>query len=46
VVEAVQSASARTQTRITLRQPDAGHDFPHEVRDEAYQFLARTLGAL
>jgi dienelactone hydrolase len=45
VVEAVQSASARTQTRITLRQPDAGHDFPVETREEAYRFLARTLAA-
>jgi dienelactone hydrolase len=46
VVEAIESASARSQTRITLRQPDAAHDFPAEVRGEAYQFLARTLGAL
>ena len=45
VVEAIESASGRVETRITLRQPDAGHDFPLETREEAYQFLAGTLTA-
>lgn len=45
VVEAIQSASARTKTNITLRMPDAAHDFPPETREEAYQFLEQTLTA-
>ncbi len=28
---------------VTVRHPDAGHDFPADIREEAYSFLARTL---
>jgi len=31
------------QKHVTLRHPDAGHDFPPEVRREACEFLYRTL---
>jgi hypothetical protein len=31
------------QKHITVRHPDAGHDFPPEVRKQAYEFLYRTL---
>jgi pimeloyl-ACP methyl ester carboxylesterase len=43
VDEAVASARRRAQTRITVRHPDAGHDFPPDVREEAYNFLAAEL---
>ncbi len=31
--------------RLQVRYPDCGHDFPPEVREEAYQFLDKLLGA-
>jgi predicted dienelactone hydrolase len=40
--EGVDEAVAN-QKHITLRHPDAGHDFPAEVRKEACDFLYRTL---
>lgn len=30
--------------RLVVRYPDAEHDFPPEVRQEAYQFIAEALG--
>lgn len=40
VDEAVNAARrAAPHSRITLRHPDAGHDFPNALRDEAYRFL-------
>lgn len=44
VDEAVEAAQRRARTRITVRHPDAGHDFPPDVREEAYQWLDRELG--
>lgn len=32
------------KTRFIIRYPDADHDFPTEIREEAYQFLDRSLG--
>lgn len=29
--------------RLQVRYPDAGHDFPPEVREEAYRFIDQTL---
>ena len=29
--------------RLQVRYPDAGHDFPPEVREEAYRFIDRAL---
>ena len=29
--------------RFVVRQPDCDHDFPPEVREEAYAFLDRVL---
>jgi pimeloyl-ACP methyl ester carboxylesterase len=45
VDEAVQSALSRehSRNRIIVRHPEAGHDFPAPVRDEAYGFLAASL---
>ena len=31
--------------RITVRHPDCGHEFPVEVREEAYEFLNRAANA-
>lgn len=33
-------ARCRKPNRIVARHPDCGHDFPVEVREEAYRFLA------
>ena len=30
--------------RLIAVYPDAGHDFPHEIREQAYRFLERWLG--
>ena len=30
--------------QLQIRYPDAGHDFPPEIRREAYQFIDRALG--
>lgn len=30
-------------SHVTVRHPDAEHDFPPDIREEAYSFLARTL---
>lgn len=35
--------AAAGQTHVTVRHPDAAHDFPPEIREEAYSFLVRTL---
>ncbi|HPT28224.1 MAG TPA: alpha/beta fold hydrolase [Bryobacteraceae bacterium] len=47
VDEAVQQAEhaggARSSGRITVRHPAAGHDFPADIRKEAYGFLSRSL---
>jgi hypothetical protein len=43
VTEAVQAARRAAAVRIVLRHPDAGHDFPNELREEAYGFLADEL---
>ena len=29
--------------KLVARYPDAGHDFPPEVREEAYEFIAKAL---
>jgi pimeloyl-ACP methyl ester carboxylesterase len=45
VREAVERArGAFGRGRLELRQPDAGHEFPAEVREEAWAFLERALG--
>lgn len=31
--------------RLQVVYPDAGHDFPDDVREQAYQFLAKSLSA-
>ena len=31
--------------RIQVRYPDCGHDFPPEVREEAYRFIEATLAS-
>jgi len=31
------------QAHVTVHHPDAAHDFPAEIREQAYSFLARTL---
>lgn len=35
--------AAAGQGHVTVRHPEAGHEFPAEVREEAYSFLRRTL---
>lgn len=35
--------AANGLAHVTVRHPDAGHDFPPGIREEAYSFLARTL---
>lgn len=30
---------------LEVRYPDCGHDFPQEIRDESYRFMASQLGA-
>lgn len=36
-------AKAEQRERIVLRHPDAEHDFPPEIRMEAYEFLSKAL---
>ena len=36
-------AKAEQRERIVLRHPDAEHDFPAEIRMEAYEFLSKAL---
>lgn len=36
-------AKAEQSERIVLRHPDAEHDFPPEIRMEAYEFLSKAL---
>lgn len=43
VKEAVDAARRAASARIIVRHPDAGHDFPDELREEAYRFLAAEL---
>jgi pimeloyl-ACP methyl ester carboxylesterase len=35
--------AAAGQGHVTVRHPEAGHDFPAETREEAYFFLAKSL---
>lgn len=30
--------------RLEVRHPEAGHDFPTEIREEAYEFIASQIG--
>ncbi|MEX2186023.1 MAG: alpha/beta fold hydrolase [Pirellulales bacterium] len=36
-------AESAKRTRLVVRHPDSGHDFPPEVRQEAYEFIDRWL---
>jgi hypothetical protein len=36
-------AKTEKPERIVLRHPDAEHDFPPEIRREAYEFLSKAL---
>jgi hypothetical protein len=33
----------RADNRLAAVYPDAGHDFPAEIRNQAYRFLDRRL---
>jgi hypothetical protein len=35
--------AANGQPHVTVRHPDAAHDFPRPIREEAYIFLARSV---
>jgi acetyl esterase/lipase len=35
---------SKIEERLVARYPDCGHDFPPEVREEAYKFIDRVLG--
>jgi hypothetical protein len=35
--------AALPEENLQMRQPDCEHDFPKEVREEAYRFIDRAL---
>lgn len=41
--EAARPAYAGIEERLVAEHPDAGHDFPPEIREKAYAFLKKTL---
>lgn len=36
--------AASGRPHVTVLHPDAAHDFPPEIREQAYSFLTRTIG--
>jgi hypothetical protein len=44
-VDLVRPLYRATAERLQVRHPDCGHDFPDEIREEAWRFLATTISA-
>jgi fermentation-respiration switch protein FrsA (DUF1100 family) len=38
-----ESVQRSRNKKLVVRHPDAGHDFPPDIREEAYRFVDRTL---